>query len=635
MKINNIKKIPLLEWVFILVITCWSILYSGYKFGVSDQRIYIPFMKTVSDNSLYPNDLMVSQLNYNPSYFYHFFSYLSSYIPPESLFFFFQFISLFFIFLMIFYLAKLLFENQRIAYITVLLLLIPLSLPGEINTFDIYFSNRNWVMPFLLLSIYMFLKEKNIIAYFLVGLCFNFHPVESVSIFFCYIFYMGFNQQEIKIRKALYALLTFIIFASPLIWWLLTIPSSFTVSTEWIEILKIRNPYLFVFYNWERLMAVISIFLVWLVSLKYYPNRKYYGKIFYFSIAMFILGFISIIFTDLIPFSTLWKMQLIRGTRFFVILAIPFIINLVIHLTLKSETNFSTVISAYGLLLSIFFSSNIFIALFSLFLIISLYRESKSSVAFETSADYEISPSFESYIPNKLNNITKPDNFKIILVSIILTVGGGLLLVVCLSGDFKLLEQSIFSLKNILLMGWLFFAAVLGYLFLKKIVDARKIKIITISALIILMTLMLIPSFGGQDDSFDADWKELQLWCKDNTSKNSTFIIPPDLESFRIWSERSVYGDWKDGALSTFNETYAQEWWKRMTLLGYQKNGSGGYIKGNYSQMNESQFTLIKNSLNSSNSSKTSHIYVVVEKPKTLHFNLVHETRFFRVYELG
>jgi len=66
----------------------------------------------------------------------------------------------------------------------------------------------------------------------------------------------------------------------------------------------------------------------------------------------------------------------------------------------------------------------------------------------------------------------------------------------------------------------------------------------------------------------DKDWGAVQLWAKDNTDINDVFITPPAIEGFRIQSERSIYGDWKDGQQAYFNPEFGYEWEKRMNALG-------------------------------------------------------------------
>lgn len=60
---------------------------------------------------------------------------------------------------------------------------------------------------------------------------------------------------------------------------------------------------------------------------------------------------------------------------------------------------------------------------------------------------------------------------------------------------------------------------------------------------------------------------EAARWVKENAKSDEVTIVPPDWESFRVASERAVYGTYKDGTLVFFNESLAGEWLDRMSAL--------------------------------------------------------------------
>jgi hypothetical protein len=63
-------------------------------------------------------------------------------------------------------------------------------------------------------------------------------------------------------------------------------------------------------------------------------------------------------------------------------------------------------------------------------------------------------------------------------------------------------------------------------------------------------------------------WVDVQLWARENTSPTAVFITPPEKTGFRVFSERPVVGEWKDGTQQYFNDAYSFEWWERMQALG-------------------------------------------------------------------
>ena len=67
-----------------------------------------------------------------------------------------------------------------------------------------------------------------------------------------------------------------------------------------------------------------------------------------------------------------------------------------------------------------------------------------------------------------------------------------------------------------------------------------------------------------------AAWLEVQRWARMATPKDAVFIVPPGHDGFRVESERTIYGDWKDGTQAFFNAEVGREWLKRMKRLGYR-----------------------------------------------------------------
>jgi hypothetical protein len=64
--------------------------------------------------------------------------------------------------------------------------------------------------------------------------------------------------------------------------------------------------------------------------------------------------------------------------------------------------------------------------------------------------------------------------------------------------------------------------------------------------------------------SFEHEWIRLELWCRENTPGDSRFIVPPEMWSFRNFSERSVYFQWVDGAAMHWDPSYVPVWRERL-----------------------------------------------------------------------
>jgi hypothetical protein len=62
-------------------------------------------------------------------------------------------------------------------------------------------------------------------------------------------------------------------------------------------------------------------------------------------------------------------------------------------------------------------------------------------------------------------------------------------------------------------------------------------------------------------------WREAQDWARRSTPKDAVFLTPPREAGFRVFSERTVVGEWKDGTQQYFDDAFVSEWGDRMQAL--------------------------------------------------------------------
>ena len=92
------------------------------------------------------------------------------------------------------------------------------------------------------------------------------------------------------------------------------------------------------------------------------------------------------------------------------------------------------------------------------------------------------------------------------------------------------------------------------------------------------------------DNAQNKDWISAQLWAREHTQIDSVFITPPELEGFRIESERTTYAEYKDGTQMFFNPGFGKEWFARMQKLGFKNPGT---IRADYQKLSENDFQRI------------------------------------------
>jgi len=75
------------------------------------------------------------------------------------------------------------------------------------------------------------------------------------------------------------------------------------------------------------------------------------------------------------------------------------------------------------------------------------------------------------------------------------------------------------------------------------------------------------------------NWAAVQLWARDNTPLYAVFLVPTFMEGFRVLSERSSWGEWKDGTAVYLDPPFADTYISRMNDVGWSTapdiNGHG------------------------------------------------------------
>ncbi|HTZ75389.1 MAG TPA: DUF6798 domain-containing protein [Candidatus Aquilonibacter sp.] len=72
-----------------------------------------------------------------------------------------------------------------------------------------------------------------------------------------------------------------------------------------------------------------------------------------------------------------------------------------------------------------------------------------------------------------------------------------------------------------------------------------------------------IPEHGPDN------WDALQIWARNNTPRDATFLVPTFMEGFRVLSERSSWGEWKDGTAVYLYPPFADGYISRMKDVGW------------------------------------------------------------------
>lgn len=125
------------------------------------------------------------------------------------------------------------------------------------------------------------------------------------------------------------------------------------------------------------------------------------------------------------------------------------------------------------------------------------------------------------------------------------------------------------------------------------------------------------------------EWLSVQQWARENTPNDAAFIVPPYLEGFRVESERTSYGEWKDGTQMIFNPSFGQEWIRRMENLGYKKEKP---LKDTFQKLTQADFEKVAFELRAAHSKVFA---VVPAEMKNLDFPVTYSNEKFKVVEVA
>lgn len=64
------------------------------------------------------------------------------------------------------------------------------------------------------------------------------------------------------------------------------------------------------------------------------------------------------------------------------------------------------------------------------------------------------------------------------------------------------------------------------------------------------------------------DWRDAQNWVRESTPRDAVLLTPPKEAGFRVFSERTIVAEWKDGTQQYFDDGFVRAWGERMEALG-------------------------------------------------------------------
>lgn len=119
-----------------------------------------------------------------------------------------------------------------------------------------------------------------------------------------------------------------------------------------------------------------------------------------------------------------------------------------------------------------------------------------------------------------------------------------------------------------------FLAAAFGRFrkFTPAIPDSRIVAALCAIGILVTLFLLISPvdqlwSFQFPPDAEQIACFDAQLWARDHTPRDAAFMVPPQGCGFRVFSERSSWGEWSDGNAMYFYPPLATTFLERVKIF--------------------------------------------------------------------
>ncbi|MHA2089225.1 MAG: DUF6798 domain-containing protein [Candidatus Kariarchaeaceae archaeon] len=511
----------------ILLAVVLSFIWNGYRFPAADQVLQIPIAKNYFEPDMYPEDQMLAQENYK-SFAWLILIIIGKLIPLWLLVLLIYIPSLWFYFHYIFKIGETV-GKRRLGGI--LLVALSISIKPSLASIE---SHNDWLSlrvlssPFVMAAIYYFLKDRPVASLVILGMSFNFHPISASNTAILIGTFLIFDSYHRRSKSPLFLLIKgsigFVLASLPLtLFYGIDILAGSSSSSIFQSASK----------DWLEIMKIRN---------GHHSHPTEYPFWQYLHIFIYLI----------IIYRTKNWMPSVYHEKFKAMMIGMGILYLITFASV-------TVIPSSFIISLQFGRSMRFLGLIAMIYLIHPLLTL---------------PKINEWGENEWQITT----FGIIFLfyshaSIVVMILAFLFILIKIKINFNLRIFKIWKNNN------------------NKINHKRfLVFILLVSTLPIMgakIYLGIPPIADIQANASRSDpWIDIQYWVRENTHEDTILITPPHLEGFRVYSHRTIIGEWKDGTLSYFNTSFAYVWWERMVDLGFSEDGEDKYSNEIYLNLN-------------------------------------------------
>ena len=500
----------------------------GYRFGDSNHGITVPILKRFMDPSLYPGDVMVATADKFPTIF---FPVLAKLLPsPEWIpfaFFVGYVLSIAATLAAVYRLGRWAGGTMEAGLIAATFAFpVRVGLAGE-ALYRVAFSHSHVASALVLWAIVWFFEGRRMLPLLVLSLGAYNHLLYSAYMLVPLTLIVLTEAKEVGRKRTLQRLAAAVIPLIPLA--ISMLGKATPMTPEWLEMLRLRSSQHSFPSTWgAELPAAVGFLLLGLLSVSSAPAaRKRVFAVFLVGIALQFL--VGTLFTEFHPLKTVLQFQPHRCWRFLLAILYGWIATGVVAGWREGGlARFAAIVTAL-----VVFVANGFEPLLPVALVLGalLRREAAPWARLAVVAAL-------LFLPDLGEGRITYDLF----------------------GDYG---QRLFSSTAIVA------AALVVALVVAR--EARPSWRPLAAGAVLLATLFhLAPmAYARERTRWEyGAWRDVQNWVRVNTPRTAVFLTPPKGEqAFRVFSERTIVGEWKDGTQQYFDDGFVREWGKRMADL--------------------------------------------------------------------
>ncbi|MBK5255393.1 MAG: hypothetical protein JJE39_05120 [Vicinamibacteria bacterium] len=512
-----------------------SLTLIGYRFGDSNHGITVPILKRFIDRSLYSNDILVATGDRFPTIFYQL---LASFLPSTD-WVPFAYYALYVISIALTYAAVYRMGvwasggDSRVGGLAVLLAMpVRIALAGE-ALYRVAFSHSHLASGLNLMALALFLEGRRVLPLLILSLGVYNHALYSLYLLVPFTLMLLWEGKTLPRRSTLIRLG---------IAWLPVLPflahaagQGKPMTREWLDLLILRSSHHSFPGTFGDALpdAVVWLLLGLAAATRSEPGRLRNLSVFIFATAILFVS--GTILTEFIPVKAFLQFQPHRIWRFLSVILLVFMAADIVRLWRTSPlmrvlaafyflTVFATGLEQLGpLVLIAVFAANdpplpTWVRLLGAVALVALEWPDRTVL-------------WTDYLAEFVRRLQNPAIFAVLGTSLLVTLS---------------IRQK----------------------------DRRRALVLSLLAFALTAGPLVADNYRRQRIRFEqGSFRAAQNWARTETPKTAVFLTPPQEAGFRVFSERAIVGEWKDGTQQYFDDGFAREWGRRMETVMAQEFG--------------------------------------------------------------